>query len=382
MTAAQGQTHRSPDSIAPSVRVVYTPRHWLHHPSHEALAGFQRPIYETPDRIEQIRGVLEHDGGFDFSQLTEHGSEPIEAVHDPGLIRFLETAWPSWQAVAEGLEILPDTILNPALRDGMGAARPPNGLLAQLGYWAFDTATPIVAGTSTAARAAVDVALTTADLVLAGEPWAYGLCRPPGHHAPRAAFGGYCYFNNGAITAEHLARRTHEPVAILDLDFHHGNGTQQIFYSRADVLYVSLHGDPHYAYPYFAGFADETGTGDGLGATLNLPLAAGTTDAEYLQALERGLERVAAFGGSTLVVSLGFDTYVHDPICDFALTTPVYHEIGRRVAALGRKVVVLQEGGYFVPHLGENARQWLRGLDGRPLDYPDSGSNATSAGPS
>ena len=361
------------------MRVVYTPRHWLHHPSHEALAGFQRPIYETPDRIEQIRGVLEHDGGFELSQSTEHGRQPIEAIHDAGLIRFLENAWLEWQAIAADAEILPDTILNPALREGMGAVGEPRGVIAQLGYWAFDTATPIVAGTYTAARAAVDVALTAADLVLAGDRRAYGLCRPPGHHAPRAAFGGYCYLNNAAITADYLARHTNEPVAVLDLDFHHGNGTQQIFYTRADVLYLSLHGDPHYAYPYFAGFADETGAGDGRGATLNLPLASGTTDSEYLLALDRGLERIASFGGSTLVVSLGFDTYVRDPICDFALTTSVYFEMGRRVAALGRNVVVLQEGGYFVPQLGENARQWLRGLDAQPLDYPNSGSKATSA---
>jgi acetoin utilization deacetylase AcuC-like enzyme len=167
-------------------------------------------------------------------------------------------------------------------------------------------------------------------------------------------------------------------VAILDLDFHHGNGTQQIFYSRADVLYVSLHGDPNQAYPYYTGFADETGAGAGVAATLNVPLPPGTTDVQYLGALEVGLERIAAFGGSTLVVSLGFDTYVEDPICDFLLTTPVYYEVGRRVAALGRKLVLLQEGGYFVPQLGENARQWLRGV----LDYSERGSRATSAVPS
>jgi acetoin utilization deacetylase AcuC-like enzyme len=360
------------------VRVVYTPRHWLHHPQHEVLAGFQRPIYETPDRIEQIRSALEAEGGFKFADLTEHGRAPIEAVHDSGLIRYLETAWHEWQAVAPGREIFPDTVVHPALREGMHAVREPTGVLGRLGYWVFDTATPIVAGTYTAARAAVDVALTTADLVLGGERAAYGLCRPPGHHAPRAAFGGYCYFNNAAITAEYLARQTNEPVAILDLDFHHGNGTQQIFYSRADVLYVSLHGDPNQAFPYFAGFADETGAGEGLGATLNVPLPSGTTDAPYLRALDLGLKRIAAFGGSTLVVSLGFDTYIGDPICDFSLTTPVYNEVGGRVAALGRKLVLLQEGGYFVPQLGENARQWLCGV----RDYPHSGSKATSAVPS
>jgi hypothetical protein len=174
-----------------------------------------------------------------------------------------------------------------------------------------------------------------------------------------------------AGVAEELVRRTGEPVAILDVDYHHGNGTQQIFYARGDVLYVSLHGDPDRAYPYFAGFEDEIGSGPGEGTTMNLPLPAGTADEAYLEALERALEAIAGFGGSVVVVSLGFDTYGQDPIADFALTTPVYHEVGRQVAALGRRLVILQEGGYFVPHLGENARAWLRGVEGRDLVLTD-----------
>jgi acetoin utilization deacetylase AcuC-like enzyme len=177
-------------------------------------------------------------------------------------------------------------------------------------------------------------------------------------------FGGYCFFNNAAIVAEDLARRTGEPVAILDVDYHHGNGTQQIFYPRGDVLYVSLHGDPDRAYPYFSGFAEETGVDAGEGATLNLPLPIRCSNEEYLANLDRGLEAIAGFGGDVMVVSLGIDTYERDPICDLALTTEAYEEMGRRVAALGRRVVVLQEGGYFVPALGENVRRWLRGFAG------------------
>jgi acetoin utilization deacetylase AcuC-like enzyme len=178
-------------------------------------------------------------------------------------------------------------------------------------------------------------------------------------------FGGYCYFNNTAIAAEDLARRTGEPVAILDVDYHHGNGTQQIFYARPDVLYVSLHGDPDRAYPYFSGFAEETGAGAGAGANRNLPLPKACSNEEYLANLDRGLEAIAGFGGSVVVVSLGIDTYERDPICDLALTTEAYHEAGKRVAALGRRVLVLQEGGYYVPDLGENVRTWLRGLEAR-----------------
>src|SRR5262245_883908 len=284
------------------------------------------------------------------------------------MVRYLETAWRDWRTMSVNHQAVPDTILHPALREGMGPVRQPASALGRLGYWCFETMTPLVPGTYAAARAAVDVALTTSDLVLAGEHATYGLCRPPGHHSPRAAFGGYCFFNSAAVATEDLVRRTEEPVAILDVDYHHGNGTQQIFYGRADVLYASLHGDTDRAYPYFAGHADETGVGAGAGANLNIPLPAGCDDALYLAAIDRALERISAFGGSVVVVSLGFDTYGQDPIADLALTTPVYHEIGRRVAALGRKLVIIQEGGYFVPHLGQNVRQWLRGVEGRPLD--------------
>jgi acetoin utilization deacetylase AcuC-like enzyme len=263
---------------------------------------------------------------------------------------------------------MPGTLQHARLREGMGDAPEPGSVAGRIGYWCFDTATPIVQGTYVAARAAVDVALTAAELVLGGEQAAYGLCRPPGHHAARRMFGGYCFFNNAAIVAEWLAGRTSEPVAVLDVDFHHGNGTQQIFYDRPDVLYTSIHGDPSVAYPYFAGHADETGTGPGTGATYNQPLPPGTNDATYLAALDRALDRISGHGGSIVVVSLGIDTYGQDPIGFFALTTAAYHEMGRRAAALGRRLVILQEGGYYVPRLGENVRQWLRGVEGRPLD--------------
>ena len=226
----------------------------------------------------------------------------------------------------------------------------------------------LVAGTYVAARGAVDAALTAVDLVLGGEPIAYGLCRPPGHHAARSMYGGYCFFNNAAIAAEAITRASGERVAILDVDYHHGNGTQQIFWRRGDVRYVSIHADPQRAYPYFLGRADETGEGEGAGENLNLPLRAGATNADYLEATDRALEAIAAAPGSVVVVSLGFDTYGLDPIGDFALTTDVYHEVGRRVATLGRRLVILQEGGYHRPSLGENARAWLRGAEGRPFD--------------
>ncbi len=348
------------------MRVVFSPEHRRHAPAHELADGRAIDIFETPDRAETILSALESDGGFETAEPMEHGAGPIKAVHDPAMVEFLEGAWRDWrEAGEEADEIFPDTFALAAYREGMGPGREPKTTRAGIGRWCFDTATPMVEGTYPAARASVDVALTAADLVLAGERFAYGLCRPPGHHAARGMFGGYCFLNNAAIVAEELARQAGEPVAILDVDYHHGNGTQQIFYERGDVLYVSLHGDPDRAYPYFSGFADETGAGRGRGATLNLPLPIRCTNETYLENLDRGSERIAAFGGEIVVVSLGIDTYELDPICDLALTTAAYQEAGRRVAALGRRVVVLQEGGYFLDHLGENVRQWLRGLEGR-----------------
>lgn len=351
------------------MRVVSSAEHLRHAPTRELADGRVVAIHETPDRAETIRAALEADGGFEPVEPTDHGAGPITSVHDPAMLAFLENVWRDWLASERTAdEVFPDTFSLPGYREGMGPGREPASPRGRIGRWCFDTATPIVEGTYPAARAAVDVALTAADLVLGDERFAYGLCRPPGHHAARAMFGGYCYLNNAAIVAQDLMRRGGEPVAILDVDYHHGNGTQQIFYARGDVLYVSLHGDPDRAYPYRSGFPEETGTGPGKGANVNLPLPLGCTNEAYLVNLDRGLEAIAAFGGSIVVVSLGIDTYGRDPICDLALTTEAYYEAGARVAALGRRIVVLQEGGYYVPHLGENVRNWLRGLQGREPD--------------
>jgi acetoin utilization deacetylase AcuC-like enzyme len=252
------------------------------------------------------------------------------------------------------------------MSDELVAARPePVAIGGRVGWWGLDSSNPLVEGSYDAARAAVDVALTAADLVLGGETAAYGLCRPPGHHAAAAMAGGYCFFNNAAIAADAIARATGEAVAVLDLDVHHGNGTQQIFWRRDDVLYVSLHADPTRLYPFFVGHADEVGEGAGGGWNLNLPQPLRADDATYLASLDVALDKIASTPGSIVVVSLGLDTYEKDPIGDLALTTVGYNEMGRRVAGLGRRLVILQEGGYHLGDLGANAAAWLRGAEGR-----------------
>jgi acetoin utilization deacetylase AcuC-like enzyme len=363
------------------MQVVYSPRHLAHDIDTETFMGVGVPANEVAERAERIRSALEADGGFDLVAPTDHGESPIIAVHDEALVRFLEAAWSELRAQAIPRAFLSaDTYPNVAMFEGMSSeavellVREPLHVGGRAGFWGLDSAAPLVAGTYDAARAAVDVALTTMDLVLGDDTTAYGLCRPPGHHAARSMYGGYCFFNNAAIVAHAITATTGERVAILDVDYHHGNGSQQIFWRRGDVRYVSIHADPERAYPYFLGRADETGEGAGAGENLNIPLRAGATNADYLEATDRAIDALGAVDGSIVVVSLGFDTYGLDPIGDFALTTEVYHEVGRRMAALGRRLVILQEGGYHRPSLGENARAWLRGAEGRPFDpMPSAG---------
>ncbi len=356
------------------MQVVYTSAHLAHDTVTETFLGLPVLANEVPERAERIREALAADGGFAFVSPTEHGIDPILAVHDEGLVRFLESAWPDArrQQVARSF-LVADTYPTFRMFEGMSAelvaAIPqPDAVGGRAGWWGLDTANPIQPGSYGAARWAVDVALTTVDLVLDGAAAAYGLCRPPGHHAARSMAGGYCFFNNAAVAAEEIVRRAGGRVAILDVDFHHGNGSQQIFWRRADVLYVSLHADPDRQYPFFLGRANERGEGPGEGANRNFPLPAGTDDDRYLATLDVALEAISAFDPGTVVVSLGFDTYALDPIGDFALSTEGYHEAGRRVRQLGKPLVILQEGGYYRPALGANARAWLRGAEGREFD--------------
>lgn len=343
--------------------VVASDRHRGHAPLAEIeSSGLQAP-FEHPGRADEIHRVLRADTSFHIVEPSRWGTESIEAVHDPGLVRFLERAWAEYQVGHPGThDVVPDFFAMSGLLDGIGAVPDRSPVDFELGRWCFETTTPITEGTFDAARSAIDIALTTATAVIDGEPAAYGLCRPPGHHAPTALYGGYCFFNNAAVAAHHAVGATGSRVTVLDVDYHHGNGTQQIFYGRDDVQYVSLHGHPERAYPYITGFAEEQGSGRGSGANLNVPLAAGTDDDRYLHALGGAMEAIAAFDPGIVVVSLGVDTYHNDPISDLGVTTDGFRRQGALVSELGRPAVVLQEGGYDVDAIGANVAAFLLGL--------------------
>jgi acetoin utilization deacetylase AcuC-like enzyme len=358
--------HSGPVSELHRVPVYRTDAHLGHSGLVELMAGREIACYESPERAMEIERALAADGRYVLREPDAFGVEPILAVHDASLLEVVEHAWPD--AVADGHDVtrclIPDTFKLAAYPGSMEPLGLPDDAHRGLGAFCFDTATPIVAGTAAAARAAVDVALSAARDAVAGERLAYGLCRPPGHHAARAMLGGYCFFNNAAIVAEWLRRSAgFGRVAILDIDYHHGNGTQQLFWERGDVLYVSLHADPARAYPYFSGFSAERGAGAGEGATRNFPLPAGTSLEGYAETLDLALELVAGFApDAPLVVSLGFDTFERDPIGDLALRTSDYGSIGRMIGRLASPTVVLQEGGYAVDAIGANAVAFLGGL--------------------
>jgi acetoin utilization deacetylase AcuC-like enzyme len=354
--------------VSDLVPVIRSDAHLAHTGLIELASGVEIPCFESPERILAIEAALAADGGFAFEPPDEHGRAPILAVHDAAMVDVFEHAWTD--ALAAGADgsrsLFPDVFLVEPYSERMTLGGMPAGAHHRLGAYLFDTATPIVGGTWDAALAAVDVAVSTAARVVGGAPLAYGLCRPPGHHAARGMLGGYCYFNNAAIVAEWLRREGGaRKVAILDIDYHHGNGTQQIFWERGDVLYLSLHADPARAYPYFSGYASERGAGDGARLNRNWPLEERTGLDGYAVALAEALRMIVAFApDAPLVISAGFDTFERDPIGDLALRTDDYREIGRMIAALGMPAIALQEGGYAVDALGANAVALMTGLWG------------------
>jgi acetoin utilization deacetylase AcuC-like enzyme len=340
------------------MHIIVSTRHQTHNTSH-ILQGYDSRYDDVPQRVEAIREAV---GAADLGETREpvdHGLAPILAVHDVELVEFLQGAYQGSRAFLPGeAPLYPDGYF--AVR---GWRRRPNAWQQQAGYHALDRDCPILAGTWDAAYWSAQAALTAAGLVQAGEPTAYALCRPPGHHASASQYGGYCYLNNAAIAARYLQGSARARVAVVDIDFHHGNGTQEIFYADPTVLYCSLHADPDEEYPYFWGAADELGRGAGLGANRNWPLPAGADDAAYLAALEEALAVVEAFQPSFLVISAGFDLLQDDPVATtggFRVTLDGLEQIGRRLAGLGLPTVIVQEGGYQIDRLGEMAVRFLQ----------------------
>ncbi|GEO85279.1 MULTISPECIES: histone deacetylase family protein [Alphaproteobacteria] len=342
------------------MKTFYAAEQKRHDPKFFLSSGGRFPNPEQPERVERLLEGARA-AGLDVARPADHGLGPISAIHTPEYLDFLKRIYQRWQHI-EGAseEVIPN--IHPIARAGSY----PASAVGQAGYHMADTSCPISAETWESACWSAWSAVSAADAVMAGDAWAYALCRPPGHHAFRDVAGGFCFFNNSAIAAQRL-RRSAERVAIIDVDLHHGNGTQGVFYERNDVLTVSIHADPVRFYPFFWGHADERGEGLGLGYNYNLPLPRRSDDAAYLEALSAALRRVEAFSPDAIVIALGLDAFEKDPFGGLSVTTPGFALIGKAIAKLGRPAVIVQEGGYLCDELGDNLTSFLTGYGAKAV---------------
>ncbi|WP_416269888.1 histone deacetylase family protein (plasmid) [Burkholderia cepacia] len=341
---------------------VYSSDHQLHR-GVELKDGAITDSFENPLRAETVLAQVGAAGLGDVIAPKPFDRAHYAAAHSARYVDFLASAWDEWAATGRTCQALP---LVWPVRAMPAAATPPAFIDGKLGFYAMDAGAPINAGTWDAVSASANSALTGAGLLSSGAARAaFALCRPPGHHAGREYMGGYCYLNNAAIAAQHCIAQGAARVAVLDVDFHHGNGTQDIFYDRADVLFASIHGEAPVSYPYFSGYAEERGIGAGEGFNLNLPLPKGTLWDTYSAALDQAATAIAAHAPDALVVSLGVDTFEHDPISHFRLRSPDYLRIGAALARLNLPTLFVMEGGYMVDEIGINAVNVLLGFEGR-----------------
>lgn len=332
-----------------------------HRGRHEMFRGRLVPCVEVPERQAHVLAELQRRGVGTPRGPRTVAAEQLRRVHDPAYLAFLESAWDDWVAIDPanaGFDLLPSVWPAP----GMRRDRRPQELSARVGMHAFDAGSPITAGTWPAALAGAGCAVSAAAALLDGERCAFALTRPPGHHAGADFYGGYCFLNNAAIAAQALRDGGVGRVAIVDVDYHHGNGTQSLFYDRADVLTVSIHGDPRTEYPFYLGHADERGAGAGEGFNHNLPLPRGSAFDAWRRALQQGLQAVADFAPGAVVVALGLDTFEGDPISGFGLCSRDYFTVGADLAALGLPTAFVFEGGYAVAELGVNTVNVLEGF--------------------
>ena len=342
--------------------IISSPKHSLHAPRTEFFRGERVPCFESPSRLDFVLAELAA-RGHEVRTPNTDSMDALQKVHSAAYLAFLQTAWQQWLALSPGnagVQPFPSVWPVRTLRYDIE----PDNFIAKLGLYSMDNGTPLAAGTWAAAKAGADAAASAAALVSSGERSVFCATRPPGHHAGTDFMGGYCFLNNAAVAAEALLAQGCKRVAILDVDYHHGNGTQSIFYERADVLFVSIHGDPKTEYPFYLGYANEMGIGEGKGFNLNLPLTAGATAERWFLALEAACQRVATYRADALVVSLGLDTFAGDPISTFALQSPDFVTLGQRLSGLVLPTVLILEGGYAAKELGMNAANVMDGFSG------------------
>ncbi|TGR33063.1 MULTISPECIES: histone deacetylase family protein [unclassified Mesorhizobium] len=340
------------------MKAFYAQEQKRHDPKAFLSSGAAQPNPEKPERVERLLAGA-RSAGCTIERPGNHGLGPVSAVHTPEYLDFLEHIFERWQRIdGASAEVIPN--IHPIARNGSY----PASAVGQAGYHMADTACPISGETWQSALWSAWSAVEAAETVMAGASGAYALCRPPGHHAFADVAGGFCFINNSAVAAQVL-RRQAARVAILDVDLHHGNGTQGIFYARSDVLTVSLHADPVRFYPFFWGHADERGEGPGLGYNFNLPLPRKSADAAFLEALGVAFQRIRAFSPDVLVVALGLDAFEGDPFGGLSVTTPGFSRIGEAIAGLDLPTVIVQEGGYLCDELGDNLTAFLTGFGGK-----------------
>ncbi len=341
------------------MQIYYNPDHAAHQGKLEMFRGRMVPCHEVPQRQNQVAAVLQGRSLGPLQTPSRFDDALLERIHSSRYLRFLQTAWQQWIALdpANGaLDAIPSVWPTRSFRSDIE----PDNFAARMGLYSFDAGTPLTAGTWLAARSGADCALSAAAHIAQGGRAAFALSRPPGHHAGADFFGGYCFLNNAALAAQYLRDTGLERVAVLDVDYHHGNGTQAIFYERADVFFASIHGDPRTEYPFYLGHADERGQGAGLGFNLNLPLPRASDFARWSVALELALKAISTYGAQALVVSLGVDTFAGDPISGFALQSDDYLRMGERIAHIGLPTVLVFEGGYAVDAVGVNVANVLQ----------------------
>jgi len=353
------------------MKTFHNPHHALHQGREEMFRGRMVPCHEVPARLDFVLAELQRRPLGELLTPAIPDAEldaAIARVHDTRYTQFLAGAWDEWVAMDPTnaqRDALPSVWPLANMDSKRHAFRTdvlPRNFAARLGLFSFDSGSPLMAGTWAAARSGAACALAAAREVLGGARCAFALTRPPGHHAGPDFFGGYCFLNNAAIAAQAMRDGGHQRVAVLDVDYHHGNGTQTIFYERADVLTVSIHGDPMTEYPFFLGHADERGEEAGMGFNLNLPLPRGTAFLRWMSALDQALDVVQHFQADALVVPMGLDTFEGDPISGFTLQSRDYTTIGRRLADADLPTVFTFEGGYAVDAVGTNAVNLLEGF--------------------